>query len=450
MVNVAGFDIVIGNPPYVRQELLGELKNYFEARYRVYHGVADLYSYFIERGISLLNNNGIFGFIVANKWMRSNYGEPLRKWLKQQTLHEIIDFGDLAVFESATTYPCILIAGKPNKNINSFDVTNVKTLKFDSLQSYVQQNRDLLSKSSLDDKGWNLASETENNLLNKLKKNSVSLTDYVKGKIYRGVLTGLNEAFVIDEATKTQLITEDKRSEEVIKPFLGGRDIKKYQTPVIDKYLIFFPKGFTNKLGNNPKNGWKWLSENFSAVASHLKQFEESGKKRSDKGDYWWELRACDYYSEFEKPKIIYPNILKGPEFTFDLNKWYTNQKCFIISIDDKYLLGVLNSKLNYFLFEKYLPKLRGGFYEPSYVFFKNFPIKKIDLTNHKENEQKNEIVKLVDQLLQLNKEKAETKLETKVSQLETKIDYCESRINEIVYQLYELTEDEINIVEGR
>ena len=444
-----GFDVVIGNPPYVRQELLGEQKNYFESHYRVYHGMADLYSYFIEKGIGSLNNNGIFGIIVANKWMRSNYGEPLRKWLKQQTIHEIIDFGDLPVFESATTYPCILIAGRAIKNVNSINITNVKTLEFDSLQNYVQTNRDLIKKDSLDDSGWNLASETENNLLKKLKINTIQLGDYVKGKIYRGVLTGLNEAFVIDEATKKKLIKEDKKSAEIIKPFLAGRDIKRYQQPVSDKYLIFTKRGIDINQYPAIKNHLQQFKKQLSPKPKNLSGEKSEGRKP---GSYkWFEIQdAVDYYEEFEKPKIIYPNILKQPEFTFDNKGWYTNQKCFIISLDDKYLLGILNSNLNQYLFEKYLPKLRGGFYEPSYIFFKHFPIKKIDSSNKKEKSIHDEIEKLVLQLLKLNEEKAVAKLATQVSHLQSKINYCEGRINEIVYKLYELTADEIKIVEDK
>ncbi len=220
-----GFDVVIGNPPYVRQELLGDFKSYFQKHYKVFHGVADLYSYFFEKGIGLLNDAGMFGIIVANKWMRANYGEPLRKWLKLQLIKKIIDFGDLPVFQGATTYPCIFIADKKETS-DLIKVTNVKTLEFLKLNDYVQENSVSIKNNSLDDSGWNLGSETEQQLLKKLHTAGMPLREYVKGKIYRGVLTGLNEAFVIDKETKNRLIAEDIKSAEIIKPFLAGKDIK--------------------------------------------------------------------------------------------------------------------------------------------------------------------------------------------------------------------------------
>src|SRR4030066_1736277 len=234
-----GFDVVIGNPPYVRQEMLGEFKDYFQKHYEVYHGVADLYAYFIERGISLLKNGGLFSYIVANKWMRANYGEPLRHWLKTQRIEEIIDFGDLRVFETATTYPCIIRIRKETRTISplakggkggfSFLVTKVSTLNFQNLDDYVKDNAFPVVRASLNDKGWSLVDEQSQALLNKLRNVGIPLGEYAKGKIFRGVLTGLNEAFGMDKNTKDRLIAEDPKSTELIKPFLIGRDIKRYQ-----------------------------------------------------------------------------------------------------------------------------------------------------------------------------------------------------------------------------
>jgi adenine-specific DNA-methyltransferase len=444
-----GFDCVIGNPPYVRQEMLGNIKPYLQKKYKVYHGMADLYSYFIERGIELLNKKGWFGIIVANKWMRANYGEPLRRWLKQKNIGGIIDFGDLPVFQGATTYPCILTVDNSGGSGPSFSATNVNTLQFDNLNAFVEQNKKLINKESLNDEGWHLGNEAEQQLLKKLQNTGVSLSDYVKGKVYRGVLTGLNEAFVIDEETKNRLIVEDERSKEIIKPFLAGRDIKRYQQPKSNSFLIFTRRGIDINKYTAIKN---YLLQFKAQLTPKPKGYDGTGWKGRKPGSYlWYEMQdAIDYYEEFEKPKIIYPNICKQPEFTFDNNKWFTNQKCFIIALDDKYLLGILNSKLNYFLFEKYLPKLRGGFYEPSYVFFKNFPIKKVDEKNKSEKSLHDEIVQLVETMLQLNKEKQQTTTPDKLEQLNARIQYTDDKINKLVYELYGLSEEEVGIVEGK
>ena len=437
-----GFDVVIGNPPYVRQELLGDLKTYYRSHYKVYHGMADLYSYFVEKGIGLLHDQGVFGVIVANKWMRANYGEPLRKYLKQQDIHEIIDFGDLPVFQTATTYPCILIVSPNSKEDSLLKVTTVKSLDFESLGVYVTENHQSLKLSSLDDSGWNLGSEAEQNLLQKLKTNTVPLGEYVNGKIYRGVLTGLNEAFVINEETKDRLIKEDVSSAEVIKPFLAGRDIKKYQTPFSDKYLIFIPKGYTNSNGKNPKSGWRWLQEKYPAIAKHLEPFEAKAKKRFDKGEYWWELRACEYYDEFEKPKIMLPDIALKMQAQFDTKATYCVNTAYIIPVNDKYLLGLINSKITSYYYSKISTSIRGGYFRFIRQYLEQIPIPIVA-------KNKNEIITLVDQLLFLHQEKSTTKLESSLAQIQGKIDYCERRVDELVYELYGLTEEERKVVEG-
>lgn len=255
-----GFDVVIGNPPYVRQELLGPQKEYFQNKYTVYHGVADLYCYFIEKSIQLLSNNGLYGVIVANKWMRTNFGEPLRKWLRNKSIYQIIDFGDLPVFESVTTYPCILIIGKQAQN-TKIQLTLVKTLDFSSLHDYVKDHSDKIDKTSLDDSGWNLASSDDQSLLKKIQSVGMQLERYVNDKVYRGIVTGLNEAFIIDEETRIKLIKADKKSNELIKPFLAGKDIKRYQHPKSNKFLIFTKHGVE--------------IENYPAIKSHLEEYKK-------------------------------------------------------------------------------------------------------------------------------------------------------------------------------
>jgi adenine-specific DNA-methyltransferase len=445
-----GFDMVIGNPPYIRQEEFSDLKPYLQSRFKTFAGTADIYVYFVELSMNLLKNSGDFVFIIPNKWMRAGYGKALRNYVKGFKIQELLDFGDLPVFEEATTYPLIIGLTKRESG-ESFKAVNLQTLDFpQGIETYLNENQLDVSPLGLAEDGWTLTDSRSQALLLKLKSQGVPLSEYVDGKIFRGVLTGLNEAFVIDKETKERLIAEDSRSAEVIKPFLAGREIKRYQTPTPEKYLILFPKGFTIK-SNLPKDdpnyisqvnepprygymnydpAWQWLQSNYPAIANHLKPYENAAKKRTDQGDFWWELRACDYYGEFEKEKIIYPNICKGPEFTFDSSSTYANQKCFIISKYDKGLLGILNSQVSYFLFDQILPKLRGGFFEPSYLYFKDFPILK---------DETGRIDLLVEEILNLKNHDphAETK-------------ELENKLNQLVYELYGLSEEEIGIVEGK
>ncbi|WP_144605758.1 class I SAM-dependent DNA methyltransferase [Algoriphagus algorifonticola] len=445
-----GFDVVIGNPPYIRQEEFSELKPYLKSRFQTFAGTADLYVYFVELSMNLLRDSGHFVFIIPNKWMRAGYGKSLRNYVKTFQINELLDFGDLPVFEEATTYPLIISLSNSYSSKN-FRAVNLDTLDFPTgMVNYLNENQLEVSPAGLSEAGWTLTDSRSQALLLKLKSQGVPLSEYVDGKIFRGVLTGLNEAFVIDLAAKERLIAEDPRSADVIKPFLAGREIKRFQTPTPEKYLILFPKGFTIKsnlpdgdpnkiihVNEPPRYGYmdydparEWLQKNYPAISNHLKPFEKAAKKRTDQGDFWWELRACDYYNEFEKEKIIYPNICKRPEFTLDDQSQYTNQKCFIISKFDKGLLGILNSKISYFLFEQILPKLRGGFFEPSYLYFKDFPILKDDTGR---------IDLLVEQIL-------ETKKQDPTSDTST----LEDEIDQLVYELYGLSEEEIGIVEGR
>ena len=442
-----GFDSVIGNPPYVRQESLKGVKEYFQTHYTAYHGTADLYVYFIEKGMSLLRPGGIFSYIVANKWLRANYGTALRRYLKKRQIEEIVDFGDLPVFQQATTYPCILrVSNAPPTH--EFRVSKVETLSYPSLEVYVTEHSHLVDPAILDEGGWTLTDRRTEDLLRKLRERGTPLERYVMGQIYYGIKTGLNKAFVIDEKTQDQLIREDPKSAEIIKPFLVGKDIKRYSKLKSSNFLILIPNGWTKRESGEIKNKLKWLQEKYPAISHHLAPFSEEAENRDDQGEYWWELRPCDYYEIFEKPKIIYPEICQKPEFTLDESNFYTNNKCFIIPRSDQYLLGILNSRLMHFLFELNLPKLRGGYYMPAYVVLKNFPIFLPDFSDPADTARHDRMVALVSQMLDLHKRVQETTLEHEKALIQRQIEATDREIDNLVYELYGLTEEERKIVE--
>jgi type I restriction-modification system DNA methylase subunit len=441
-----GFDAVIGNPPYVRQELLGSLKSYFQRSYEVYHGIADLYSYFIERGISLLRSGGRFSYIVANKWMRANYGKPLRQWLRQKNIVEITDFGDLPVFKQATTYPCIIVIKKDTPG-TQFSATNVKSLDFLDLATYIIENRHEARQDSLKDNEWTLVDNKTRILLDKLRKTGIPLGEYVKGKIYRGVLTGLNKAFVIDAAMRDKLIAEDSRSVEMIKPFLFGRDIKRYQQPQSEQYLIFTRRGIE--------------IDHYPAVKRYLRQFknrlmprpaEWKGEKWPGRkpGPYqWYEIQdTVAYYEEFEKKKIIIPAIVKRASYTLDSENVYSNDKTSIIRTDDIYLLGLLNSNTLDFVLHSIASTKQGGYFEYKPMYIQQLPIRTIDLENPVDKSFHDRMVELVERMLDLNRQLVEAKEPQTKTVLQRQIETTDRQIDRLVYELYSLTEDEIKIVE--
>jgi len=439
-----GFDAVIGNPPYVRQETLGLDKKYFQSQYQVYAGTADLYSYFIERGVNLLAPGGMFSYIVANKWMRANYGKALRGWLKTKCIEEITDFGDLPVFKNATTYPCILRVSN-NPPHNKPWVTNVETLDFGTLSEYVKTNGDQLDQTKFDDDGWTLSDLLSQLLFEKLHKKSVPLSTFIQEKIYYGIKTGLNEAFVIDKATKDRLILEDPKSKGLIKPYLIGRDIRRYGSPLNSYYIILIPRGWTNLKTN--KNAWKWFSQEYPAISEYLANFEQKASKRYDKGDYWWELRTCNYYHEFENPKITWGNLAVTPKFYLDQDGYYINAPSVFISSGDKYLLGILNSKICYYVISKIAAGRQGGFFEYKPVYVSKIPIHIIDFNNPQEVEQHDRMVSLVERMLELHKHHPQTPQEAE--NIQRQIAATDAAIDKLVYELYGLTEEEIAIVEG-
>jgi type I restriction-modification system DNA methylase subunit len=442
-----GFDAVIGNPPYVRQEMLGEFKEYFQRKYKVYHGVADLYTYFFERGVSLLNKNGLFSIIVANKWMRANYGEPLRRWLKGRAVHEIVDFGDLPVFQNATTYTCIITISK-NPAKKQIDVCKVENLDFEDLGAYVRKTRFSTNITSLKDDGWSLTDEKSGNLLEKIKSKGIPLGEYVKGKIYRGVLTGLNEAFVIDDQTKRELIKKDKKSAEIIKPFLAGKDIKRYQKPYSNNYLIFTKRGIDiNKYPAIEKHLLHY-KEKLMPKPSNWKGTEWKGRKP---GLYqWYEIQdTIDYSDEFEKTKILWPGIsLEVTAFSLDEDGYYGNDNNQLIISDDKYLLGVLNSRLMRYCLASICDKVQGGFYRLKIIYVEQLPIRLIDFSILSDKTRNNQIVSLVTSMLSLHKQLPSARTDFDKERLSRQIESADRRIDELVYELYGLTAEEIKIVE--
>ena len=309
----AGFDVVIGNPPYVRQEQLGPDKPFFRERYEVYHGVADLFVFFFAQGLRLLREDGRLAYISSNTWLYANYGTPLRQYLrKQTTIETVLDLGNNYIFADAPDLsPAILVVRK-TKPIEEHIAQAAVFSKGERITAFREQLPDKLFSLSIHDQldtGWRLTSNTSRALLDRLLKSGKPLGDLVEGRMYRGVLTGLNEAFIVNQSMRDRLIKEEPSCSAILKPVLRGEDLRPWYQEDEGRWLICLPNDWTMitfpEAAMNETLAWEKTAAHHPGLAAYLKPFEEAARKRQDKGQFWWELRPCDYYDAFEMSKIF-------------------------------------------------------------------------------------------------------------------------------------------------
>ena len=276
-----GFDAVIGNPPYVRQETLGrEFKDYAKGKFDSYVGTADLYIYFIEQSHRLLKPNGRYGVICSNKFLRTNYGKGIRNFLsKHSSFEQLIDFGELPVFADAATFPLFMITTNAQGADNDFIFAAIKHLDFTDLKEEVHSIKQLLDKRSITGSRWTLASKEVQVALEKIKAAGTRLKDYIDTSIYFGIKTGLNAAFVIDRNARDSLVEGCPRVAALIHPFALGDDIRKYRVRDKERYLITIPKGWTNRQAGRTANedeAWNWLSTEYPLVSRPLEALQDT------------------------------------------------------------------------------------------------------------------------------------------------------------------------------
>ena len=369
-----GFDVVIGNPPYVQLQSMGAMSEaYAKCGFETYNKSADLYCLFAERGYSLLKPGGLQSFIMPNKWMLVAYGKELRKFMAKTDMQQIINFGDVQFFDEATIYVCIFVTRKSSerdKEVLALSL-NQKTYHGNFLHEVPEQLASYPSET-FGEKEWIIQPKAHFNILQKMQS-GVALKD-MPLSIYRGILTGYNDAFFIDGATKDRLVAEDPRSAEIIKPLLRGRDIQAWMPEWDELYLI------------NPHNGVKGKGlapiciDDYPAVKQHLDIFLDKLSRRIDKGITPYNLRNCDYIDEFSKPKIMYPNMTSLFPFIYDEKGFFGNDKTFMITangdtVNLKYITAILNSRLCKLWIWYNCPELQGGTREIRKVYFENFCI---------------------------------------------------------------------------
>lgn len=429
-----GFDVCIGNPPYVRQEKIKEFKPKFKEQYQCYTGVADLYVYFYERGFQLLKDGGNLAYITSNKWFRANYGVPLRKHIaKNYKIRTITDFGELSVFEAAT-FPMIFIASKRKVDQQSPLFTQVKSLDppYPDVQALILQSGKTLPGSAIQGSEWVLTDAGVADIFKRMEEVGTPLGEYVEGQLYRGIVTGFNQAFVIDSAKRAELIAQDPKSAEIIKPLAVGDDVRKWYIRDSNKWLIFTRRG----ININQYPGIKAYLEQWKEDLTP-KQNDSDTKGRKPGRYKWYEIQDdIAYYRAFETPKIVYPEICKEPRFAFNETGVYTNNKAFIIPIKDLYLIGILNSNFAWEYVKLACSALgdenKGGRLMLQWVNFKKLPIP--PASDH----DKKAIETLVGYILFLAKELKDTPLQgVALADDQLTLSYFEQLVNALVYELY-------------
>ena len=441
-----GFDCVIGNPPYVRQEELGPIKDYYERNYSSFCSTADLYVNFVEKAIGLLSGGGLLGMIVSNKWLRSAYGTGLRRFMgTNASIIEIFDFAGLPVFPDATVRTIILIcAPKPGRfrylrYFPPLSIGEFQRIKAgDRLTELPRKKPVTVAQTTLSEDRWTFETRDIQELLKRISRESATLEEYIGGKPYRGIITGFNQALVIGAAERRRLIGKSRRNAEIIKPLLTGRDVHRYWTDFRERYLIWTYPGI-------PIRAYK-------GVLEYLESFQSQLAKRWDKGRFWWELRECAYYEEFAKPKIIFPDMATSCRFTLEREGYFSLNTTYIIPRNDKYLLGILNSKLGHFCFSRLCAGLEGR--GETYLRFfgqyiEKFPVRPLDLKKPSEKRAYDLMVRVVDAMLEWHNQLSTAKSQSQRAAIQREIEATDQQINRLVYQLYGLSEEEVKIVEG-
>lgn len=434
-----GFDIAIGNPPYIRHERIRHLRYALQRQFEdFFTNTADISVYFYKRAAELLRNSGFLTYICTNKFMRSGYGRNLRQFLTtDMSLRILLDFGSVSVFDAAVD-TCIVLVEKclPATNHAVRAVTLRETSDDFNVREAFQTQAFPIQIAQLSSEEWTVAYPDTLALLEELRSTGNTLAECVADRLYRGIITGCNDAFVIDAGTRDYLIDEDAGSDELIKPLFRGRDISKWKTDSTDIYII--------AIASSANREWPWSDasdereaerifiEYYPAIFEHLSAYQERLIPRDDQGEFYWELRSCAYYAEFDAPKIIYPDISSSMRACYDTTKALYLQTTYILPTNDFSLLAILNSRLfdwyAKYKFQSLNDPWAGGGLRFIAQYMRRAPIADRTLV------QKAELSGLVEQIL-------DDPDGENVRDLEKEIDA-------LVYRLYGLTRSEIALIE--
>ena len=417
----SGFDIVIGNPPYVQIKWLQEKEFYKKQNFKTFESTGDIYCLFYEKGMELLRSNGILAFITSNKWLKSNYGIATRNFLLENSYPKLlIDLG-AGIFENASVDTNIILLEKSIKNratkvaILSEDISN---LKFSEIT---------LHKDDI----WNIESGNMYAIKQKIERIYTHLSDF-NVELNYGILTGANKTFILTKEKANELIALNKKNREIIKPILRGKDLGRYAAHFNDFYLLCVHNGVKSE-NILPVN----IEHDYPTLIPYFQSFGENFKNRGEQGDNFYNLRNCAYIMKYLEPKIIYADIVQDiGKFYLDEEGYFTNDSAFLISGENlHYLLGILNSKAFTFFYKSFYC---GSILGNKGLRYKRDFLLKVPIPFASATQQKS-IIDLVDKILSAKKSDANAD----TSDLEKQIDM-------LVYRLYDLTDEEIRVIEEK
>lgn len=433
-----GFDLVIGNPPYLGiDELKQKSKLYREhstenkkqthPQYTTFDSQGDLYILFVERAMSLLKSGGRMAYILPNKWTKVAAGEKLRNYLLKNRMVKLVDFCDNQIFDSATTYTCILSVIK-DKPADKFKIATLNSLDKSKLAEDIKTGEEVFDTLGFTSDIWITSSVQKHQLLDDIRKRCITLEEFIGDKAYYGVKTP--DALIVSDSDKDEMIEKSSSAANVLRPILRGRNISKYGVPEPENSVVFMPKGFTkSQMGydadsdNKPseEEAWRWLAETYPSVSEYLEPLEAQCRKISDKRDYWWELRACRYYDKFAVPRIVYQRFQVHPAFTFEERPMLSNDSAWLIPTDDKALLALLNSDIGWWLITEYCPRIQNG-HILSWVNLSKIPVPQ---------QLPEKLSTLADNMIKAKSNKDESLYET-----------LKQQVNSIVRNLYRIDKD--------
>jgi hypothetical protein len=440
-----GFDAVLGNLPDGPLQPHEWVHRYFQRHYSVYHQQADRSAYFIERGLLLLCPGGTLGCVAGNRWLRAKSGLPVRKHLLQYQIEEIADSGTEAEDKLHPSLCVIRITRRPPSHM--FFAAPLDLHGAQPLEMQIRQCRFPLDQTVLGAGGWTLRDTRVQDLLKKVRSAGKPLEEVVMGRVHHGIITGLDEAFVINARQKKELLEASKKSKSLIRPFLSAGEIVRYGSPPLSRFILFIPQGWTTSHAGD-QAGWQWLKKKYPAIARHLKPFAERAKERKHQGDFWWECACEPGIFDQKQSRIFFHVSGEFPEFTFDAEGAIPDRHTRFISHSSLYLLAVLNSRLSAFFLRVTADELPDKKKTPVWERIAALPIYTTDFDKPDDKARHDRMVTLVTGMLELHKHLSHARTDQEKRLVTQEIESTDRQIDSLVYGLYGLTADEIAVVE--